>query len=208
MILCQISIIKNQCNSLYGVVLRQLESKEDLNSIHKNLIKMVEYLIEIGKRDSSQKNIVKAKIELLWDIIKSMNKNTAHTSIYFQLTGELLPQDNEEEKINIEENTTELEEDKIYDSVTNRIQKLSDFIGQERIKQQIKEAIDAAKIKNDALDHTLLFGQPGLGKTSLSRIIANEMKSNIIFMSGPTIRNSTVFIPIFNEIKRGGYLIY
>ena len=60
-----------------------------------------------------------------------------------------------------------------------RPKSLDDYIGQEKVKENLKVYIDAAKMRNDPLDHVLLYGPPGLGKTTLSNIIANEMGVNI-----------------------------
>lgn len=70
---------------------------------------------------------------------------------------------------------------------TLRPQSLSEYIGQDKVKENMKIYIEAAKKRGEPLDHCLLYGPPGLGKTTLSNIIANEMESNIKITSGPAI---------------------
>jgi len=70
---------------------------------------------------------------------------------------------------------------------TLRPQTLEEYIGQDKVKENMKIYIEAAKKRGEPLDHVLLYGPPGLGKTTLASIIANEMKSNIKITSGPAI---------------------
>lgn len=77
------------------------------------------------------------------------------------------------------------EEERLENSLRPRV--LSEYIGQDKVKESMKVYIEAAKKRLEPLDHVLLYGPPGLGKTTLSNIIANEMDSNIKITSGPAI---------------------
>ena len=92
----------------------------------------------------------------------------------------------------IETNITE-EDIKIEGSL--RPQKLNDYIGQSKVKESLKIYIEAAKLRGDALDHVLFYGPPGLGKTTLAGIIANEMGTHLKVTSGPAMyRKATCFL--------------
>lgn len=83
---------------------------------------------------------------------------------------------------------------------------LSEYIGQEKIKNNIKIYIDAAKQRKESLDHVLFYGPPGLGKTTLSTIIANEMGVNLKITSGPAIEKPGEMAAILNNLSEGDVL--
>lgn len=103
----------------------------------------------------------------------------------------------------IETNLTE-EDIKIEGSL--RPQYLTDYIGQEKAKQNLKVYIEAAKKRNDPLDHVLFYGPPGLGKTTLAGIIANEMGVNMKTTSGPAIEKPGEMAAILNNLQEGDLL--
>ena len=101
--------------------------------------------------------------------------------------------------------TENLEEDvKIESHLRPRL--LDDYIGQEKAKEILKVYITAAKERGEALDHVLFYGPPGLGKTTLAGIIANEMHVNIKITSGPAIEKPGEMAAILNNLQEGDVL--
>ncbi len=87
-----------------------------------------------------------------------------------------------------------------------RPQSLDTYIGQKKVKENLKVYIEAAKMRNEPLDHVLLYGPPGLGKTTLSNIIANEMGVNIKVTSGPAIERAGDMAAVLNSLNEGDIL--
>ncbi len=89
---------------------------------------------------------------------------------------------------------------------TIRPQSIDEYIGQKDIVENLKVFMEAAKMRGEALDHVLLYGPPGLGKTTLSYVIANEMESNIKTASGPTIEKSGDLAAVLSSLEDGDVL--
>ena len=98
-----------------------------------------------------------------------------------------------------------LEDDQLMDN-TIRPESIDEYIGQEDVKENIRVFVEAAKMRNEPLDHVLLYGPPGLGKTTLAFIIAHELGTNIKTASGPSIEKSGDLAAILSSLEPGDVL--
>ena len=102
-------------------------------------------------------------------------------------------------------NPNESSEDRPVE-ISLRPKEMSDYIGQEKIKDNIRITIEAAKKRGESIEHMLLYGAPGLGKTTLAHIVANEMGANIRVTSGPAIEKSGDLAAILTNLTDGDIL--
>lgn len=90
--------------------------------------------------------------------------------------------------------------------ITLRPQRFADYVGQERLKKNLKLAIDAAKKRSEPIDHVLLYGPPGLGKTTMAAVIANEMGAGLRVTAGPAIERAGDLASILTNLADGDVL--
>jgi len=102
--------------------------------------------------------------------------------------------------------TTEFTNEDVIIENSLRPQLLTDYIGQKKAKENLKVFIEAAKSRNEPLDHVLFYGPPGLGKTTLAGIISNEMGVNMKITSGPAIEKPGEMAAILNNLSEGDVL--
>ncbi len=92
------------------------------------------------------------------------------------------------------------------DEISLRPSRFDEYIGQTNLKQNLKVFVGAAKMRDETLDHVLLYGPPGLGKTTMSMIIANEMGTNIKVTTGPSIEKTGDLVAILSQLEPGDVL--
>lgn len=97
-------------------------------------------------------------------------------------------------------------DEEVNEDITLRPSLLSEYIGQEKVKENLSIFIEAAKMREEALDHVLLYGPPGLGKTTLAAIIAKEMEVNFRSTSGPAIERAGDLAAILSSLEPGDVL--
>lgn len=102
--------------------------------------------------------------------------------------------------------TTEVIQEEAKNENGLRPKRLKDYVGQEKAKENLQICIDAAKLRSESLDHVLFYGPPGLGKTTLACIIAEEMGVNLKITSGPSIEKPGDMAAILNSLSEGDVL--
>lgn len=106
----------------------------------------------------------------------------------------------------IDTTTHQADDDEQIIEVTLRPQRFDEYIGQERLKKNLKLAIDAAKKRGEPIDHVLLYGPPGLGKTTMATVIANEMGVGLRVTAGPAIERAGDLASILTNLQDGDIL--
>lgn len=199
---------KEFCNKKFKEAIVYARRK-DVKNCRSALFVVMESLLKISYQlKGNEKTECEEKIKFILEMAKTIANEGFTDDVMFNLTGELPKKEVVEKKEIVEEpiaQPAEIEdEEEFEDNKTNnplRPTRLRDYVGQDKIKRPLAEAILAARTKQTSLDHVLLFGSAGLGKTTLVRIIANEMKSNIIVMNGPTIKDTNDFIKNIKQLK-------
>ena len=204
--------LKELCNKNYRECLSLLESGEPLSSVHAKLLTVIDLLLKIGETSPSDKKTANKKAVDLFNVARRITKDVSHDGIYYALTERHLPkkvEENVKEEVRVEASEEPVSEptsttkNVVESKNVLRPLRLTDYIGQDDVKVQLDNAIKAAKLRGMPLKHIILFGNAGLGKTTLSRIIANEMGAGFVEMNGPTIRDVASFVNIFSKVHEG-----
>jgi Holliday junction DNA helicase RuvB len=195
--------LKNLCNAKYGNAIACFENGGKVSDIHINLLETADLLIKIGATDPNLKTVCEKKSLKLLFLAKELRISGDCSKIYLLLTGEKLKEKSMNDDFDDFIKNVNLPVDNTAEEIDIRPLTLSNFEGQDNIKPMLVEAISAAKLRNEPLEHILLYGSAGLGKTTLSKIIASEMGSNIIIMSGPTIKDVDSFVQIIKNVNYG-----
>lgn len=101
-----------------------------------------------------------------------------------------------------------LDEQEVSTELSLRPQNLQQYIGQQKVKEELSIYIQAARSRQEALDHVLLYGPPGLGKTTLAMVIANELEVGIKTTSGPAIERPGDLVALLNDLNAGDSFVY
>ncbi|MGI6711084.1 MAG: Holliday junction branch migration DNA helicase RuvB [Bacilli bacterium] len=155
--------------------------------LKKDLSKTITSFLEIDK-------VIKEK-GLSRKLIKPLKKEHTRLDTQLELYNKLL----------IKKQKSKNKSKNIYldDRDILRPKKLSEFIGQTQVVKSLKEAIIAAKQRHDTLEHIMVYGPAGLGKTTLAKVIASEMDANIVIMNGPAIKDVNSFVQVISNISEG-----
>lgn len=189
--------------------IKSIKSKEE-NNVLKTLMAIVQNLNNIlfSNIPSKLKKELSKSITCFLEIDKAIKDKGLSRKLIKPLKKEYVRLDNQLELYNkfiIKKQKNKKVSKNIYldDRDILRPKKLSEFVGQTQTVKSLKEAIIAAKQRRDVLEHIMVYGPAGLGKTTLAKVIASEMNSNIVIMNGPAIKDVNSFVQVISGINEG-----